>query len=90
MSLTSQTRRTLKSKAHSLRPVVIIGGRGITPSVLLEIDAVLQTHELIKIRVNAENREDRQEMIKQIIEHTQAEIVGVVGHVVVIYRKKEV
>lgn len=89
MSLTSQIRRALKSKAHKLHPIVIIGSKGLTESVLAEIDAALQIHELIKIRVNAEDRAQRQTMIDQICEHTLGECVSTIGHIAVLYRLKE-
>ena len=54
LELTSAQRRTLKSVAHHLEPVVIIGDAGLTPAVLREINVHLKSHELIKVRVTGE------------------------------------
>jgi len=81
--------RQLKSAAHNLKPVIIIGAQGLTTSVQTEIQNALQAHELIKIRINAANNEARQEMIEQILEEHDATLVNQIGHIAVIYRNKE-
>lgn len=85
--LTRTFLKTLCAKAHSLRPVVLIGNNGLTPTVHQEIEAALVAHELVKIRVNAANREDRQSMMSAITKLHQASVVQNIGHVLVIYRK---
>lgn len=80
--------KELRAKAQKLSPVVIIGQNGLTPSVNTEIDIALNAHELIKIRINADTRDDRQLMIADIIKNHQADLVQQVGHVVSIFRKK--
>lgn len=84
--LTRSLLKTLAAKAHQLNPVVLIGANGLTPQVQNEIDIALNAHELIKIRVNAGTREERQNMIDQIVEQQQAVIVQQIGHILVIYR----
>lgn len=84
--LTRSFLKTLAAKAHQLNPVVLIGANGLTPQVQNEIDIALNAHELIKIRVNAGTREERQNMIDQIVEQQQAVIVQQIGHILVIYR----
>jgi RNA-binding protein len=76
----------LRGQAHALKPVVIIGANQLTPAVLLETDVALNAHELIKIRVNAENRDDRHAMINEICTQMHAELVTTIGHIAVIYR----
>ena len=83
----SDLKKFLKAKAHALRPVVITGHNGITPTVLNEIILALDHHELIKVRINAADREERQVMVVGILEQTGAELIQAVGHVIVIYRK---
>jgi RNA-binding protein len=80
-------KKFLKARAHALKPVVITGQHGVTPAVLNEIDLALEHHELIKIRVNAADRDDRQVMIRQICEASSAELIQTIGHVVTLYRK---
>ncbi|HRE33366.1 MAG TPA: YhbY family RNA-binding protein [Candidatus Berkiella sp.] len=79
--------KTLATKAHSLRPIVIIGGKGLTEKVHHEIHASLLAHELVKIRVNATTREERQAMIDEIISQHESALVQQIGHILVIYRK---
>ncbi len=83
----SDLKKFLKAKAHALRPVVITGHNGITPPVLNEINLALDHHELIKVRVNAADREERQVMVVGIREQTGAELIQAVGHVITLYRK---
>ena len=83
-----QMKKALKQKAHSLNPVVIIGSAGLTEGVHNEIDVALDSHELIKVRVNAEDREQRKQMTETICQHHQAELIQAIGHIIAIYRKK--
>ena len=82
-------KKFLRAKAHSLKPVVITGQHGLTPAVLNEINLALDHHELIKVRVNAGEREERQAMTDQICADTRAELIQAIGHVVTIYRKAQ-
>lgn len=79
----------LRQLAHSLKPVVIIGNNGLTESVLEEIDARLAHHELIKIRINAGDRDERSRVIEQISEKTGAVVVMTIGHIAGFYRPAE-
>ena len=77
----------LRRKVHQLHPLVIIGQHGLTPQVHAAIDEALLAHELIKIRVNAEDKAQRQSFIDAIVSEHQAEIIQTVGHLLVIYRQ---
>ena len=79
--------KTLATKAHALRPIIIIGGKGLTPQVHKEIDAALLAHELVKIRVNAMSRDDRKLMCDEIIQQHEATLVQQIGHILVVYRQ---
>jgi len=89
MPITQAQRRHLRKLAHHLKPVVIVGNAGLSEGVLGEIDAALAHHELIKVRVNAADREDRQAMIDRIAQATGADWVLSIGHVAVFYRAAE-
>ena len=82
-------RKSLKARAHSLEPVVIIGGRGLTDEVLAEIDRALHVHELIKIRAAALERGEREEALAAICDRTGAQAVQHIGKVLVLYRKND-
>ncbi len=82
----SDQKKQLRARAHSLKPVVITGQAGISPAVLNEINQALDHHELIKVRINAEDREQRREMSKHICAETRAELVQSIGHIITLYR----
>ncbi|WP_419419608.1 ribosome assembly RNA-binding protein YhbY [Legionella sp. D16C41] len=83
----STFRRNLKAKAHHLRPVVLIGAKGLTTAVLEETDVALNAHELIKIKINGVEKEDRQKMASEICQQLRAELVQMIGNTVIVYRQ---
>ena len=88
MSLNDNQIRFLRKQVHPLKPVVIIGQHGITEAVLNEIDLALEHHELMKVRVNASDRETRRSMIEEICQATGAELIQSVGHIAAIFRRR--
>lgn len=78
-------KKKLKSDAHHLNPVVIIGQAGLTESVLAEIEIALDYHELIKVKIRAE-RDERKAIGDEICNVTKAELVQSIGQIIVIYR----
>jgi putative YhbY family RNA-binding protein len=89
LKLTSAERSTFRSEAHALNPVVIIGEAGLTSSVLKEIDASLNAHGLIKIRVFGDDRDARITMYDTICEKLDAAPIQHIGKLLVIYRPKK-
>ncbi len=77
----------LKKLAHALKPVVIVGQHGLTEGVFNEINLSLDTHELLKVRLNAGDRDERQAMLTLICEKTNSELVQRIGHVAVFFRR---
>ena len=86
LNLTSTQRRALRARAHALHPVVQIGDKGLSESVMLEIATSLDTHELIKIRAAEADREARNSLLSQICEQLEAAPVQHIGKILVIYR----
>jgi RNA-binding protein len=86
--VTPKEKKLLKARAHTLDPVVIIGGKGLTDAVIAEIDLALKSHELIKVRAGAMDRHERAEAFSAICARTGAEAVQHVGKIFVFYRKK--
>ena len=84
--LTSAQRRELRAQAHGLNPVVSIAENGLTDAVLKEIDNCLKAHELIKIRVYGDSRENRIAYYEQICAELQASPVQHIGKLLVVYR----
>lgn len=86
MNITEKQKRWLKKQVHHLKPVVTVGQHGITEPVLAEIEIALSHHELLKIKINAGDREDRDAAIGVIRERTQADLITRIGNVAAFYR----
>jgi RNA-binding protein len=87
MSLSASQARYLRGLAHPLKPVLILGGRGITAGVLKELQQALDDHELIKIRLTGEDRTARGAALARLVESSGAEAVQTIGHIAVLYRR---
>lgn len=87
-SLTPARRRELRALAHALGPVVSISKKGLTESVLAEIDRCLNSHELIKIRVYDCEREQRETLLAELCASLSAAPVQHIGHLLVVWREK--
>ena len=86
LQITSLQRRELRARAHGLNPVVSIAENGLTEAVLKEIDVCLRAHELIKIRVYGDSRDDRLAYYEQICHELDAAQVQHIGKLLVVYR----
>lgn len=84
--LTNNQKKFLRSAGHNLKPVVMVGQHGLTESVLTELQSTMAKHELLKIKIRSQDRDEKQQMIEQIIKFSQAHLVQVIGNIVVIYR----
>jgi len=80
-------RRELKARAHGLEPMVRIGETGPSATVLAEIERSLKSHELIKIRVNDDDRPGREAVLEEICKRTGAQAVQHIGKILVLFRE---
>ncbi len=78
--------RHLRGLAHPLNPVVMIGEKGLTPPVIDEIKLALESHELIKINIRADDREQKESFIKKILTKTQSHKVQTIGGKLVLFK----
>jgi len=81
--------KTLKSMAHGLKPMVLIGHRGITDSLVGSVNRALDDHELIKIKFN-DFKEDKRELSEQLLEKTGSTLVAIIGNVLIAYRESSI
>jgi len=88
-SLTNPQKRYLKGLAHDLRPIILVGAKGVTPPLLAELDAALEQHELIKVKIAAEDRETRGSWIEAIAESSKAGLVARIGNTIVLFRRSK-
>ena len=89
MTLSNKQKQYLKSLAHSLKPVVLLGNNGLTEGVMLEIEQALNIHELIKVKVPTTDREAKQLIFEAILRESGAYKVQTIGHVLTLYRQSE-
>lgn len=89
MALSPSQRRYLRSLAHDLHPVILLGAKGATDAVVKELDLALSHHELVKVKLSGGDKEERLEQIDFLVQGTQSESVQQIGHIVVLFRRNE-
>lgn len=85
----SSLKQQLKASAHHLRPVVLLGNKGLTPAVIEETNIALLAHELIKVKINGAEKSDRERIAKDMCVELQASLIQLIGNTAIIYRKNE-
>ena len=88
IKLSPAARSELRSEAHGLNPVVMIGEAGLTPAIIKETDAALKAHGLIKIRVFGDDREARIQYYETLCSELGAAPIQHIGKLLVLYRPK--
>ncbi len=86
-ALTAAQTRFLRGQAHGIKAMLQVGAKGITDAFVAEIDGALEHHELIKVKVGASDRDERDAMIADLAQRTGAALVQRIGHVAVLYRQ---
>ena len=87
--LTTKQRQFLKGLAHSLSPVVRVGKGGATASVIAETKKSLEAHELIKVRIEADDSAERRSIAEKLAAETDAQLAATIGKIAVLYRERE-
>ena len=86
MKLTNNQKKHLRKLAHNLRPIVMVGQQGLSDAVLDELESTMIKHELLKIKIRVNNREEKQKIVDEILNFSKAALVQVIGGVLIIYR----
>jgi RNA-binding protein len=84
--LTDAQRKHLRRLGHDRNPIVLIGGGGLSPNLIAEMDRALNDHELVKVRARVGDRDLRDEVLAELATATRAELVQRIGHVALYYR----
>ena len=87
MALTPSQVRYLRGMAHPLKPVLQLGGRGVTPALLRELDTALDHHELVKVRLAGVDRSARAEQLDALLAGSGADLVQRIGHIASVFRR---
>lgn len=86
MAVNNIQKRYLKGLAHPLKPVVMIGNKGLTDNVHSAIDNALEQHELIKVRVSCLEKDKRLAIIDKIALKSSSNLVMTIGYIAAFYR----
>ncbi len=86
MRLSESQKKFLRGLGHQLKPLILVGDAGLTESLLTEFESTLNHHELIKVRVRAAGRDDRDAMIDQLCQSSSAHLIQRIGNVALLYR----
>jgi len=88
--LKSFQKKYLRGLGHNLKPVVLIGQKGITDELIQSVAQALDRHELIKIKFNEiKDKGQKKEISESICHKTEAEVAGAIGHTIIIYRQQK-
>ena len=85
-TLKGSQRKNLRAQAHHLKPLVMIGAKGVTDQLVGSVDIALNDHELIKVKFG-EFKEAKKEMSEEIAKATKSELVGLIGNIAIFYRR---
>lgn len=87
--ISPKQRSYLKGLAHNMEPLLRIGKDGISKNTIAELNDLLNSRELFKIKILDNNLDSKQEMIEEITEKLQCEFVQFIGSKLTIYRQSE-
>ncbi len=87
MKLTKEHIRSLKGLAHTIKPVLIMGDKGLTESFIAEAERAIEYHELIKIRIAGDDREEKKEIAAELTAALNATLVQHIGNVLTLFKR---
>ena len=86
MSLSNADKKQYRAIGHQLKPVITIAEKGLSESVLLELERALGDHELIKVKIVAADKIAKAELADEIAREAKAEVVQSIGHMLLLFR----
>ncbi|HNV08701.1 MAG: ribosome assembly RNA-binding protein YhbY [Dokdonella sp.] len=89
MTISPSQKRYLRGLAHSLSPVILLGQKGVSPSLIAELKLALDHHELLKVRLSGADKEERAAQLAALVEASEAEIVQLIGHTASLWKRNE-
>jgi RNA-binding protein len=84
--LKGSARKYLRSLAHHLKPIVMIGRNGVNEQLIASVNIALNDHELIKVKF-IEFKEAKKEIAAEIAAAVDSELVGIIGNIAIFYRQ---
>ena len=86
MSLSNADKKQYRAIGHQLKPVITIAEKGLSESVLLELERALSDHELIKVKIVAADKTAKADLADEIAREATAEVVQSIGHMLLLFR----
>lgn len=87
-NLSGSLKKQLRGMAHGLKPVVFVGQKNVTPSVLKAIRESLAYHELIKVKcIDFKEKDQKKKISEEIEKQADCELVGMIGHILIFFRQ---
>jgi RNA-binding protein len=87
MQLSGKQKNFLRGLAHNINPIITIGSNGLSEAVLKELEIALDHHELLKIKLPANDKAEKASLMATICAKTNSEPVQIIGRTGVIYRQ---
>jgi RNA-binding protein len=89
IELSGRQKRHLRGLAHHLEPVVHLGKEGASDAVIAAVDAALEDHELVKVRMPQVDKAERTKLAEEIVLKTASALAGMLGRVAILYRRRK-
>ncbi len=86
MPLSNDRKKQFRTLGHKLNPIVTIAGNGLSEGVIAELNRALDDHELIKVKLAITERDERKEMVQELVQLPNVELIQEIGKVVLLYR----
>jgi RNA-binding protein len=86
MKMSESHKKFLRGRGHSLQPVITVGDAGLSEALLKEFESTIRHHELIKVRVRAPQRSERDKLIDDLCVRGSACLISRIGNVALLYR----
>lgn len=86
LELSSKERADYRRSVKTAKPHLVVGKRGLTPTLLAEAETALKKSPVIKVRFQGHPREALAALVSALVEGTQAAHCGTTGFTAVFYR----
>jgi RNA-binding protein len=87
MKMNQDQKKHFRRIGHQLKPILTVTEKGISENHLIELERALEDHELIKVKINLLEKDDRTAAIEELCEKSQAVCVQTIGKVAMLFRK---
>jgi len=89
--ITPGKKRYVKRRLSFEKPTIWIGKSGVSAEILKEIEKQLDKNEMVKIKIlrSAIGKEETKQIASHVANQIGASLVGVKGHIFMLYRRRK-